>query len=392
MNDSYLSWNGLGSSKTSRRRPLVSSSTSSSLCSRCQQANKPIDPYQVLAVRRDATVEEIRNAYAKSALLYHPSRHTDEGEEQQRRAYIFRLLAASYETLHVEETRTTYNEIATDALLQQTWSGQVFLGGTKVESPRKKSQNQNRYWGRCTSLQSQSRDLVPTDNIPTLDDASSSSSSSLSDVSTTLEDERHYTYDDTNRLFGGPLSLLYKARQYRSFTDPYDLFDSVMQGASLPRPSQDMLHNIRLHNVHWTLPWDKPRRSAAWTGSTSTGKDNARISTTSRILHHTRLTRTETVAVDKQGRRQTTIQVTSEALPPLEDDDDDGSESSLLQSNKMGCSICGTTSASSQKPSTVYLSSQEEQVSEDGNPSLPDCDFWMHWRDVVCACGDLFPE
>lgn len=85
---------------------------------------------------------------------------------------------------------------------------------------------------RAQSSSSSQQSLLDQDND---DDESSScdDSSCFSETSTVDGESRHYTSLETNRLFGGPLSLLYKARRFQSFTDPYILFQSVFGSAAL---------------------------------------------------------------------------------------------------------------------------------------------------------------
>ena len=58
------------------------------------------------------------------------------------------------------------------------------------------------------------------------------------DTSTSEDEEEvgpHYTESTTRRLFGGPLTLLFKARNFEPFTDPYIVFERVFGGPIFPR-------------------------------------------------------------------------------------------------------------------------------------------------------------
>lgn len=70
----------------------------------------------------------------------------------------------------------------------------------------------------------------------------SSSCSSETTSSTVDGDSIHYSAAETNRLFGGPLSLLYRARRFKPFTDPFILFESVFGSASLHYSSRNSTH------------------------------------------------------------------------------------------------------------------------------------------------------
>ncbi|KAI8851894.1 DnaJ domain-containing protein, partial [Chytridium lagenaria] len=55
------------------------------------------DPYKVLGVSRNATVEEIKKAYKVAALKHHPDRHPVEQREAQK--VLFQQISAAMETL-----------------------------------------------------------------------------------------------------------------------------------------------------------------------------------------------------------------------------------------------------------------------------------------------------
>lgn len=51
-----------------------------------RQSSNQKDPYKVLGISKDATDDEVRKAYRKMALKYHPDRMASMGEEMQRNA------------------------------------------------------------------------------------------------------------------------------------------------------------------------------------------------------------------------------------------------------------------------------------------------------------------
>ena len=45
--------------------------------------------YELLMVQPDATAQEIRKAYLKQAMLYHPDKHTGRERTRAEAAYVF---------------------------------------------------------------------------------------------------------------------------------------------------------------------------------------------------------------------------------------------------------------------------------------------------------------
>lgn len=63
------------------------------------------DYYEILGVSRDASAEEIKKAYRKLALRYHPDRNPDDAEAETR----FKEAAEAYEVLSTPEKRQRYD-------------------------------------------------------------------------------------------------------------------------------------------------------------------------------------------------------------------------------------------------------------------------------------------
>lgn len=60
------------------------------------QDNGEKDYYKILGLSRNATEQEIKKAYKKQALKWHPDRNTDNVEEAQKK---FQVIGEAYEVL-----------------------------------------------------------------------------------------------------------------------------------------------------------------------------------------------------------------------------------------------------------------------------------------------------
>lgn len=79
-----------------REEPEVSSPPSSPEC---------VDYYSVLGVSSDSNEEEIRRAYKRLALRYHPDKNPDADAEDK-----FKQIAQAYDVLTDPEKRTIYDQ------------------------------------------------------------------------------------------------------------------------------------------------------------------------------------------------------------------------------------------------------------------------------------------
>ena len=72
------------------------------------------DHYETLGVSRDASAEEIKSAYRKLAMKYHPDRNQGNASAEEK----FKEISAAYDVLGDEEKRRSYDFSRT----QQTYS------------------------------------------------------------------------------------------------------------------------------------------------------------------------------------------------------------------------------------------------------------------------------
>ena len=159
--------------------------------------------------------------------------------------------------------------------------------------------------------------------------------------------ESHYSERETSRLFGGPLQLLFRARRWKPFQDPFKVFAHVFhssvhlggippkhlliegqQSATLPtqtKPSSSLP----------TYPTTMRSSTSSWMGSSERKKDCV-ICTTSRTLHDRILTRTETIRLVK-GKRVSTITVTSEPIPNETEETKEDDHIAKVQCSELEC-------------------------------------------------------
>jgi len=80
--------------------------------------------YNVLGISKSATDEEIRAAYKRQALKWHPDKNLNNKEEAEKK---FKELAEAYEVLKDPETRAMYDKYGEDGL--KTGGGTTQEGG-----------------------------------------------------------------------------------------------------------------------------------------------------------------------------------------------------------------------------------------------------------------------
>ncbi|KAA3673636.1 DnaJ subfamily B member 6 [Paragonimus westermani] len=78
------------------------------------------DYYQVLGVRRDASSDDIKKAYRRLALKWHPDKNPDNKEEAEVR---FKLISEAYEVLSDQSKRNIYDRYGKQGLLNGAPNG-----------------------------------------------------------------------------------------------------------------------------------------------------------------------------------------------------------------------------------------------------------------------------
>lgn len=77
------------------------------------------DYYEVLGVGRDAMVDEIKKAYRKLAMKYHPDRNPNNKEAEEK----FKEAAEAYEVLHDQEKRSKYDKFGHEGMKSMGFEG-----------------------------------------------------------------------------------------------------------------------------------------------------------------------------------------------------------------------------------------------------------------------------
>jgi len=206
-------------------------------------------PYSVLGVRCNATKTEIKRAFRRLSLLYHPCRtySTDTECSDKQKKWKFQAISASYETLIDETTRRRFDTLSRS--FKKMYNG---------------PERSNDEW------------IMPQ-----------------------------------QKLFFGPFYFIHRARNYLPFTCPYELFNTEFQSdlfntvrlkqlssfaysdEDLAKPFQES--DIRIECFSFP-PLAKNNNSS--TSTTWISQDDKEISRTSRIIGNRKITRTKTIITD----------------------------------------------------------------------------------------------
>ena len=80
------------------------------------------DYYKVLGVTKTASPEEIKKAYRKNAIKYHPDKNSGDPEAEKQ----FKIISEAYEVLSDERKKQVYDQYGADAL---KWGAGMGSGG-----------------------------------------------------------------------------------------------------------------------------------------------------------------------------------------------------------------------------------------------------------------------
>ena len=84
------------------------------------------DYYDILGVSKSASADEIKKAYRKQALEWHPDRHKDDKEAAEKR---FKEINEAYQILSDSQKRSAYDQFGHDAFSPGGMPGGGFPGG-----------------------------------------------------------------------------------------------------------------------------------------------------------------------------------------------------------------------------------------------------------------------
>ena len=88
------------------------------------------DYYEVLGVEKNANADEIKKAYRKAAIKYHPDKNPGDKEAEEK----FKEVSAAYETLSNPDKRRQYDQFGHDAYTRSGGGGGAsYLGDHHLE-------------------------------------------------------------------------------------------------------------------------------------------------------------------------------------------------------------------------------------------------------------------
>ena len=351
--------------------------------------NTAVNPYHILEIRKDATPSEVVLSYRKLALLMHPGRKSKITSPLERKLKMerFEVLAACYETLIHNGIRRRY-----DTLLKETENKEIITNSTAATTTTTTTTyNKNNAMLICASPTDYDDKVLYT--IPARNDTKGFKS--LADSSALFvshsqgsedEDEEaeiQYTEKTVNRLFGGPLSVLHRARNFKPFSDPYEIFNKVFGNESIFRPVKLTDINVAMNTSAENLLYDELFPINENAKNCKTDRDDkstndhlqqqqqhqtTKVFVSSRVLHGRKITKTETVHIDPiTSRARVDVTVDGEYLA------DNSKAKQPSQSKKVGdWLLCFGTATAKYTHSTTMKESIQNNDASDGNDACKD--------------------
>ncbi len=78
------------------------------------------DYYKLMGLKRDATDDQIKKAFKKLAIRYHPDKNQDNPEAAKKK---FQEIANAYETLSDPDKRRVYDQLGEEGVKRQAQGG-----------------------------------------------------------------------------------------------------------------------------------------------------------------------------------------------------------------------------------------------------------------------------
>ncbi|KAL1220120.1 Chaperone protein dnaJ 72 [Cardamine amara subsp. amara] len=80
-----------------------------------------VDHYQVLGITRNATRQEVKDAFRRLAIKYHPDKHAQSPDHVRHNATVrFKLVSEAYEVLNDDRKRSSYNAVSDSDCFRRT--------------------------------------------------------------------------------------------------------------------------------------------------------------------------------------------------------------------------------------------------------------------------------
>src|SRR6204780_1056648 len=86
------------------------------------------DYYEVLGVSRDVSDQELKSAYRKQALKYHPDRNPGDHASEEK----FKQASEAYQVLSDADKRAAYDRFGHAGVGAQGFGGNPFAGGVDI--------------------------------------------------------------------------------------------------------------------------------------------------------------------------------------------------------------------------------------------------------------------